>query len=170
MDRGAWRATAHRVAESRTGLKRLKHAPRQNRNPLLGMRPASLWAYASPIPICKMRELDQRRLAFSSNVKLGKGMPGPPRHPSVPGGQDWVFCPESISELCGMPGGSALGSVRFPHAPGRGRPLVSPFPTLQSFTRIPPRAFCKINYNIDEKYKMYRVFKNLCSTSRKWSL
>ena len=40
------------------------------------MRPASLWAYASPIPICKMRELDQRRLAFSSNVKLGKGMPG----------------------------------------------------------------------------------------------
>ena len=104
MDRGAWRATAHRVAKSRTRLKRLKHAPRQNRNPLLGMRPASLWAYASPIPICKMRELDQRRLAFSSNVKLGKGMPGSPRHPSAPGGQDWVFCPESISELCGMPG------------------------------------------------------------------
>ena len=128
MDRGVWWATAHRVAKSRTRLKWLKHAPRQNRNPLPGIRPASLWAYASPIPICKMRELDQRHLAFSSNVKLGKGMRGPPRHPPAPGGQDWLFGPESISERCAMPGGSALGSVRFPHAPGHGRPLVSPFP------------------------------------------
>ena len=77
-----------------------------------------------------MRELDQRRLAFSSDVKLGKGLPGPSRHPPAPGGQDWLFGrPPKASQSCaGCQEVPPLAPSGFPQAPGRGRPLVSPSP------------------------------------------
>lgn len=147
---------------------------------------AALWASVSLFLLYKMRELDRGPLPFSPDTVLGKGTFSCRSSPHCSKRRARLDCLPGKPFLAVRDGGGGGGG-----GGGEGSALLAR--TLPAPSQVSPNltlgalwchlshlaviyqyfqgAFCKINYNdVNEKYKMYRVFKKLCSTSRKWSL